>query len=260
MATSNLTQLWSIPSTADQKARLSSLPYAASRSAPATEEDHDPDAYPIHEFLVNRWIAHYVAAVLSTVPSSETRLRNEALIPIYNQLRDLLTILQGALEERHISLPPVPAIQTDWSAEAAIDHEALREALSPRVDGWMKQYIQSSIATIADGGGGGNHWSSSVANIAVLADTYLNPATRVATHHACTEAPAATDGSAAKYERLVKYTQRLTGGGGAGESTRVLMQETIRIRSVPGESGWREDEAKGMAKGLMMCLDKYVVG
>lgn len=69
-----------------QPQRLSTISSATLPAAPATG-GHDPDAYPIHEFLVNCWIVQYIATVLPTARSSELRMQDEALIQLSGPFR-----------------------------------------------------------------------------------------------------------------------------------------------------------------------------
>lgn len=227
MSTSTLPQIWSL----DISANANAAPYLAHISAP-TPAPSNFDVFFLNNLLLNRWGAHYLSALLVIIPTSETRLRNDGIVTMYNCVRDLISIFKDLAHKRQITVPPFPEIPADWKEEAAIDYKTLHAALLPHVVKPVKGYIEYATELITTEGK--YHWTSLVAPLSVSADAYLDTMETA-------NGLVGTIGD----KTLAPYTEAVTGKE-LVESARAMREEIMRIRSRAEDTGWREEEAKGI--------------
>jgi len=188
--------------------------------------------------LCNRWGAHYISILLSIIPSSETLLRDEGLIPFYGHVASLSKVLEGIAQEKQITVPSYPDVPADWKDEAAIDGETLHATLVSQTTGPVKEVIDHMAAALKQG----YRWESLVALIGVSANVYLDPVA-IARNSAASTA----GGTMAPFSQVLS-------DGVMFKSATVLNKELERYRNGPG---WKEEEAKKLSAENLRLLRKY---
>lgn len=161
--------------------------------------------------------------LLSVVPPSQARLRDEGLALYYEVGRGLTSTFKSVAQQRGVTLPPFPDIPADWRDGLAIDTETLYAALEPHAAGPVKEMMDPK---------GRYYWESLVASISVGSDVYLDTV-------AVTSTSPGTPGDAT----LAPYKGAM-GNEELARCARVLREEVTKARSQAGETGWREDEAR----------------
>ena len=95
----------------------------------------------VNAILLNRVVVNGMAVQLNTIPSSETRLRDEGIAPFYSFLRKLIDTLKSAARERGVTVPAFPDAPADWREELSTDYKSLAALPRPH----MTEPIRSTM-------------------------------------------------------------------------------------------------------------------
>ena len=224
MSTPGLTQIWSL-----------SIPLTGGLpQAPKF------DTWVVSAILFTRVISNTVAFQLNAIPSSETRLRDEGIVPNYSFLRKLIDALEFSARDQGVTVPAFPAAPEDWSEDVSTDYKALADQLRPH----MVESVRAAMDQIL---GLRDldpkiHWASSPAANFVAIDSFIS-------------LMAEMDG-VLKGSKWGPFKATIT----CDETkwfARVMGEELLRIRAQPG-SGWDEKEASEIAKAQMTNLAAYM--
>ena len=224
MSTPGLTQIWSL-----------SVPLA--RGLPQGPKF---DIWVVNAILLTRVISNTVAFQLNAIPGSETRLRDEGIVPYYSFLRKLIDALESSARDHGVTVPAFPAAPEDWSEDVSTDSKALAAQLRP--------HMVESVRAAMDRSFGLRdrdpklHWVSAPAGNSVALDSCIS---------LMTEMDGALEGS-----EWGPFKARMT----CDETkcvARVMGEELLRVRDQPG-SGWDEEEANEIAKGELTSAAAYM--
>ena len=224
MSTPGLTQIWSL-----------SVPLTGGLpQAPKF------DIWVVNAILLTRAISNSVAFQLNAIPGTETRLRDEGIVPFYSFLCKLLETLESSARDQGVTVPAFPAAPEDWSEDASTDSKALAALLRP--------HMLESVRAAMDRTLGLRdldpklHWASA-------------PAANFVTADSCISLVAEMDG-VLKGSEWGPFKARAT----CDETkwiAKVMGEELLRIRAQPG-SGWDEKEANEIAKGQLTSAAAYM--
>ena len=198
------------------------------------------DVWVVNAILLTRVLSNSAAFQLNAVPGSETRLRDEGMVPHYFFLRKLIDALESSAHDQGVTVPAFPAAPADWSADVSTDSKALAAQLRP--------HMVESVRVAMDQILGFRdiepklHWASAPAGNYTAVDN-------------CMSLVAEMDG-VLKGSEWGPFKARIT----CDETkwfARVMGEELLRIRAQPG-SGWDEEEANEIAKGQMTSLAAYM--
>ena len=198
------------------------------------------DIWVVNAIFYARAVANGVAAQLDAIPGSETRLRNEGIVPFYSFLRKALDTLTSSAHEQGVTVPPFPDALADWSEEASTDYKALAALLRP--------HMTEPVMAAMDRDFGLRdrdpklHWASAPAAYFVAIDLFI-------------PLMAQMDGVLVGNEW--GPFKAMTTGDEFKWIAKVMGEELLRIRAQPG-SGWNEEEAKEMAKGQLMGAAGFI--
>ena len=224
MSTSGLPQIWSL-----------SVPLTG--GLPQTPKF---DIWVVNAILFTRAISNSVAFQLNAIPGSETRLRDEGVVPYYSSLRKLLETLESSARDQGVTVPAFPAAPEDWSEDVSTDSKALAALLRPHMVESVKAAMDRTLG-LRDLDPK-LHWASAPAANSVTVDT-------------CISLVPEMDG-VLKGSEWGPFKARVT----CDETkwfARVMGEELLRIRAQPG-SGWDEEEANEIAKGQLTSLAAYM--
>ena len=208
MSTQGLIQIWG----------LDKSPSGEKPPAPSI------DTWIVNTIILNRARANSLASLLNAIPSSETRLRDEGIVPFYSLLRNLANNLKSSARERGLAVPAVPDTPEAWGEEASTDPKALAAQLRPQLAEPARVALDWNFG-LRDRNPR-PHWSSEAAANSVSLDLFL----RVAPAMAATE-----------WGPFIAQTTNDEIKGVAA----VISEEILKVRAQPG-SGWGEEEAKGL--------------
>lgn len=196
----------------------------------------DYGTWVVNLTLLYRVGVNFVASQLSVIPPSETRLRDEGVIPFYSIASNIVKTLKSSAHARGVIVPAIPDVPQDWSEEASTDYKALAAQLRP--------HLVESAREIMDWTLGlwdrepKLHWTSVVAVTAVTLDQYSRMAPAMS---------GMKEGSGlGPFVALVASDELKWIAG-------VTNEEILRIRALPG-SGWAEEEAKTVVKEQLKHL------
>ena len=198
------------------------------------------DVWVVNAILLTRVISNSVAFQLNAIPGSETRLRDEGIVPYYSFVRKLIEALEFSAHDQGVTVPAFPAAPADWSADVSTDSKALAAQLRP--------HMVESVRVAMDQILGFRdiepklHWASAPAASSVTLDS-------------CISLVAEMDG-VLKGSEWGPFKARIT----CDETkwfARVMGEELLRIRAQPG-SGWNEEEANKIAKGQLTSAVTYM--
>jgi len=214
MSTPGLVQIWS-------------LNISSTEEAPTAL---NADVWAVNTILICRAGVNNLASQLSVIPRSETRLRDEGIIPLYSFLRNITNTLKSSARELGVTVPDIPDAPEDWNEEASTNHTALAAQLSPR----LAEPARASMDWIIGSRDRDPklHWASRLAVTSLSLDMY-------------TRALPAMGGVMGGSE-WEPFMAQATGDELKGIA-RVINEEILRIRAQPG-SGWDEEEAKRVVK------------
>ena len=117
MSTPGLSQIWSL-----------SMPLTGgSPQAPKF------DIWVGNAILFARVLSNNVAFQLNAIPGSETRLRDEGIVPHYSFLRKLIDTLKSSARGQGVTVPAFPDAPADWSEDVSTDSKALAALLRPHM-------------------------------------------------------------------------------------------------------------------------------
>ena len=198
------------------------------------------DIWVVNAILLTRAFSNSVAFQLNAIPGSETRLRDEGIVPYYSFLRQLIEDLESSARDKGVTVPAFPAAPEDWSEDVSTDSKALAALLRPH----MLESVRAAMDQIL---GLRDldpklHWASA-------------PAANSVALESCIPLVAEMDG-VLKGSEWGPFKATMT----CDETkwvARVMGEELLRIRTQPG-SGWNEEEAKGIAKGQSTSLAAYL--
>ena len=186
--------------------------------------------WAVNHILLYRAGSNNLASQLNVIPRSETRLRDEGIIPFYSLLRDITSTLKSSARERGVTVPPIPDAPEDWKKEAATDYKALAAQFRPRLAEPAKATMDWILGSRDRDPK--LHWASRVAVSSVSLNLFIE----------MMPAMGETMGGGEWDSFVAQVTSnefRRTAG--------IINEEILRIRAQP-ESGWDEEEAKRVVK------------
>ena len=219
------------------------LPQIWSLSVPLTGELPQAPKFDIwiaNAPLLIRAVANDVAFQLNAIPSSETRLRNEGMAPLYSFLRKFIDTLKSSAREQGVTVPAFPDAPADWSEEASSDYKALATLLRPHVTEPLRAAIDRNFG-LRDRDPK-LHWASAPASRSVAADLFIPLIEKM-------------DGVLVGSEW--GPVKDMMTGDEFKWIAKVMGEELLRIRAQPG-SGWNEEEAEEIAKGELMLAAGFI--
>ena len=184
------------------------------------------DVWAVNHTLIYRAGANNMAFHLNTIPRSETRLRDEGIIPLYACMRNISNTLKSSARELGVSVPDIPSAPEDWNDEASTDSQALATEIRPR----LAEPVRASMDWIFGSRDRSPrlHWTSRVAVTSVALDLLTRAAIAI--------------GGMMEGSGWEPYVAQMTSDE-LKWITGVIKEELLRIRAQPG-SGWDEEEAK----------------
>ena len=224
MSTPGLAQIWSLD------------------MAPPVEASLPPnfDIWVANFVLIYRVGGTVLATELDNIPDSETRLRDEGVVPFYSLVRDIFNTLKSSAHERGVAIPAFPDPPADWREELSTDYKALAAQFRPHLVEPARVMVDSAFGVWERDPK--PHWTSRVAVDSVSLETFVRMAPAM--------------GGMMGGSEWGSYTALLA----SDELKRVaavINEEILRIRAQPG-SGWDEEEAKRLVmehlettKGIM---------
>ena len=190
------------------------------------------DTWVANQIALVRVVASAMASQLSIIPPSETRLRDEGILPLYSLFHNTFITLSSIAHKRGVTIPDIPNAPEDWNEEASTDMKALSAQLRPHLVEPVRAIIDWTLGLRERNPE--LHWASRVAITSVSLELYIGMILAVSTS-------GMIDGS--EWRPLVAQT---TGDSVKGIA-RIIHEELLRIRAQPG-SGWNEEEAKGVVQ------------
>ena len=224
MSTPGLAQIWSL----------------GASSPPELPRALNFDVWAANQIPLCRVGANALAHQLTVIPDSETRLREEGIIPYYNFTCNLGNVIKSSAHPRGLAAAAIPDAPAVWSEDVSTDHKALAAQFHPHlagpaqaVMGWHFGLRERDPEP---------HWTSVVAGYSVVLDMFVAMMPAVS---------GVMTGS-----EWAPFVAQMTSDDLKG-ITNVIREEILRIRAQPG-SGWNEEEAKalvqeqlGLAAGMM---------
>jgi len=184
------------------------------------------DVWAVNNILSLRAGANNLAFHLNSIPLSETRLRDEGIIPFYSFLRKIINTLKSSAHELGVTLPDIPNAPEDWNEEASTDSKALAAEIRPHLAEPIRPVVDWIFASRDRDPR--LHWTSRMAVTSVVPDQL-------------TRAVLAMRGTVGGSE-WGSFVAQMASDELKGIAE-VFNQEILRIRAQPG-SGWDEEEAK----------------
>ena len=214
MSTQGLAQIWSLDQTL-----IGGAPRAPKF-----------DIWVVNHMLYTRSLINNTAYQLNAIPSSETRLRDEGIIPFYSWLRKLIDTLKSSAREQGVTVPNIPDAPADWREELSTDCKSLAAIFRPHLMEAIRAAVDWNFS-LRDRDPK-PHWASEPATNSAMLDLVLPLMVTMDSVLAGSEwgpykAQMASD--------EIKWIARVMG------------EELLRIRAQPG-SGWEEEEVKEMVK------------
>ena len=191
------------------------------------------DIWAVNHMLYTRALVNNTASQLNAIPSSETRLRDEGIIPFYSYLRKLISTLKSSAREQGVTVPEFPDPPADWREEVSTDCKSLAALFRPH----LTEPVEAAV-----------DWNFSLRDRDPKPHWASEPATNYVAIDLSLQLLAAMDkvlvGSEwGPYKALLACNE-------IKWIARVMGEELLRIRAQPG-SGWDEEEAKEMVKGQL---------
>ncbi|KAG0125887.1 hypothetical protein HOY82DRAFT_615906 [Tuber indicum] len=200
--------------------------------------------WAVNTYAASRWGLHFVANLINRIPASESRLRNEGLAAFYKSVCDINAGVSEIAQQKGISLPPFPALHYDIGEEASdVSKEALGIAVSSQVASSIKP-LMDTIGTLMSAGDS-YHWGSLVAFLGVAADAYVSAPN-------ATKVSQSTPGehTVAPFVRAITSENML-------EASKVMREELVRCRAEASQTGWRDDEARNLAREFLKYFKHF---
>jgi len=237
MATPSLAAAWSLDTTfpAGDDVRPAILTSTSS-------SELAPWAVTVH--CCSRWGLHYLSHLINSIPSTEARLCNEGLIPLYKTLYDINAGTVEIAQQNQISLPSFPATFPDYKREASdIDKDTLGATLLPQVALPIKPLLDTMGDLMPRDRS--YHWGSLAAFIGVSADAYFSAA------------KATKESKSMPGERTIAPVIQVLTSENAFEACKVIMEELVRCREEASRTGWKDDEARGLVQECIKHFAKF---
>lgn len=174
-----------------------------------------------------------MSVIISTVPTSEVRLLNEGLIPLYQGFRGVKESLETIAEQHNITLPQCPPIDSDYRVESQINRPVLHSALTAELAPPPKAMADMMDKVATGAGANKYHWSSLVACLCVPSDSVITQTARAIS--------SATTTPHSLFTNALGSTKMLS-------ACKVIMEELARLKNGASETGWREEEARGLVE------------
>ena len=228
MSTPGLAQIWSL----------------GASSPPELPRALNFDVWAANQIPHCRVAANSLAYQLTVIPESETRLREEGVIPYYNFMRNAGDVIKSSAHSRGLAAAAAtPDAPADWSEDISTDHKALAAQLHPHlaepaqaVIGWHVDLRERDSKP---------HWTSVVAGYSVILDMLVVMMPVVS---------GVMTGS-----EWAPFMAQMTSDNLKGIAD-VFREEILRIRAQPG-SGWNEEEAKALVQEqLALAAGMMAVG
>jgi len=173
---------------------------------------------------------HFISIIITLVPTSETRLLNEGLIPLYQGFIAVEKAFKKIAQEHNIPLNQCPPIHPDYRTESQIDSKTLESVLTGQPAQAMTDLMEKAISGARDGK---YHWSSLVACLCIPSELFI------------TQTAIANSSGTSQPHSLLTNTI-------ASESQqyacKVTIEELARLKNGAPETGWREDEAASLVE------------
>ena len=198
------------------------------------------DIWVVNAIFLNRIAANGMAVQLNAIPSSETRLRNEAIEPSYYFIRKLVETLKAGAREQGVTVPTFPDAPADWREELSTDYKSLATLFRPHMTEPIRAAMDRNLG-LRDRDPK-PHWASEPAMNSVTLDIFIP---------LMGEVGGVLGGSEWGPFKAMMTSDEIKW------IARVMGEELLRIRAQPG-SGWDEEEAKEMAKGQLMSAAGYL--
>ena len=179
---------------------------------------------------------HAIAKAINSVPPSESRLRDQGLIPFYEGACDLADDLRTLARQHNLTLAPCESLCHDYLQECEVDEKALIGAVAPYIVPQQKGMLDflSKLAT----GHQQLHWTSMVAFVGVSSEFFIKQAT-------------AGEGVTAPDK---PSDALLTPNAKMRAANKVIMEEVTRLRDQSPSSGWNEKEAQELTMGYLAMV------
>ena len=197
------------------------------------------DVWAANQVPLYRLGTNSLAYELTVIPRSETRLREEGIIPYYSFVRNLGNAVKSSAHARGVTIVATPDAPADWSEDTSLDHKALAAHIRPHLAEPAQALLDWTLglrARVPE-----PHWTSVVGVYSVLLDLFLG----------MTPAMGGVMGGS----EWAPFMALMTSDEPKGLAE-VLREEVLRIRAQPG-SGWNEEEAKTLVMehaGLMVGM------
>jgi len=201
-------------------------------------------SWTLTTYCCSRWSLHYIARLINLIPSTEARLRNEGFIPYYESICEGTTGLTKIAQQNQISLPPFPDPLPDYEKETSdVSKETLGATLLPRVALPIKPLCDTMGDLMRDDHG--YHWGSLAAFIGVAADEYFSAVNT-------TKKSKSTPGerTIAPFIEPVTTEKML-------QACKVIREELLRCREEASRTGWKDEEARGLAQEFVRYFKKF---
>ena len=188
------------------------------------------DVWAVNNILRLRAGSNYLVFHLSAIPTSETRLRDEGIIPLYSFWRELSSIIRSSARELGAAVPDIPEAPRDWNEEASTDSNALAAEILPHLAEPARQIVDWILSS--RGRDPRLHWTSRLAVTSLVPGLILRAALAIGGTEDSVLGPYVARATSDEFKRI------------AG----VINEELLRIRAQPG-SGWNEEEARRVVDG-----------
>ena len=198
------------------------------------------EIWVVNAILLTRVISNTMAIQIGGIPGSETRLRDEGLVPYYSFLRKLIDALESSARDQGVIVPAFPDAPANWSEDVSTDPQALAALLRP--------HMVESVSAAMDRLLGLRdldpkpHWASVPAAGSVIVDSSIS---------LVAEMDGVLKGSEWGPFKAIITGDELKWIG------RVMGEELLRIRAQPG-SGWKEEEAKEITREQLKGAAAYM--
>lgn len=193
-------------------------------------------------YACNRAGAHFIATLIKHIPTSETRLRDDGLIPFYKGTCGLGDSLVEMAQRNNITLAPCEKLRPDYLRECEIDERTLTTELAPYVAPQMTGMLD--LLGKLSVGIQQYHWTSLVAFLGVSSEAFINQA-------AAKKGVTTLDNhSHAPFIRAISSETMLA-------ASKVIIEELARLRDQAPSSGWREEEAQELAVEHLKMVAKH---
>jgi len=173
---------------------------------------------------------HFISIMMTLVPTSETRLLNEGLIPLYQGFIAVEKALKKIAQEHNIPLNQCSPIHPDYRIESQIDSKTLESVLTGQPAQAMADLMEKAVSGTRDGK---YHWSSLVACLCIPSESFI-------TQTAIANSSGTSQPHSLFTNTLASESQQ--------NACKVTIEELARLKNGAPETGWREDEAASLVE------------